>query len=327
MQAILTQETLQMQQVAKELYTLLKEIDTRWRDDLEAAFRQRLEALQKQIDRLLEAKQEAKDELELLVQRLRTIRDLVAEKMPSLNLPTQQIRDEWGRYRKQLQEAYESLSGAFSKMDVHLPSLRPTNYVRSLFHVTMASSVIVLIQYLVNTKTLMLAVSGTFVVWAWTMEALRPSRPHLNAALMKVFGKMAHPHEWHRINSATWYSTALFLLALFFPVHICLVAIAILGFGDPAAAFIGRRWGRIKLLNGRSLEGTLAFVVAGILASALVLAIWYPPVSWLQALLWIGIASVFGAVAELVSRRIDDNLSIPVAAAVGASLGLLLLGM
>ena len=95
------------------------------------------------------------------------------------------------------------------------------------------------------------------------------------------------------------------------------LGIAVLGFADPAAAIIGRRYGRIKLVNGRTLEGTATFVAVGTLVA----------VPWL-ALVWgmdPGLAlklgffgALAGGVAELFSRRVDDNLSIPVAASLVA---------
>jgi dolichol kinase len=43
-----------------------------------------------------------------------------------------------------------------------------------------------------------------------------------------------------------------------------------LGVGDPAAAWVGRRWGTLKILGRKSLQGTLAFVAA----ATLVVGIW-----------------------------------------------------
>jgi dolichol kinase len=91
-----------------------------------------------------------------------------------------------------------------------------------------------------------------------------------------------------------------------------------LAFADPMAAIIGRRFGRIRLVNGRSLEGSLTFIVTGFVAAITVLAIYYPEVSWgAKAALALG-GAIPSAVAELVSRRIDDNLSIPLSAGAGA---------
>jgi dolichol kinase len=107
---------------------------------------------------------------------------------------------------------------------------------------------------------------------------------------------------------------------------VCALALVVLGLADPAAALVGRRWGNTKLVNNRSLEGSITFAIVGTLASLVTLAIWHADLSWQARLLVALGASVPAALAELASGRIDDNLSIPVAAATGAYLATLLLG-
>ena len=94
------------------------------------------------------------------------------------------------------------------------------------------------------------------------------------------------------------------------------VGIVVLGFSDPAAAIFGRRYGKHQLMNGRTLEGTGTFIAVGT-----VLAWLWLVVAWGQApglaLKMAFFGSVAGGIAELFSRKIDDNLSIPVGTAVG----------
>ena len=99
---------------------------------------------------------------------------------------------------------------------------------------------------------------------------------------------------------------------------VCSIGVLVLGVGDPAAALVGRRWGRTKLVNGRSLEGTLTFVLTGILVSAPLCALVYPEVGLRLILALTGVGAVAGALAELLSSRIDDNLTIPVATGLAA---------
>ena len=86
----------------------------------------------------------------------------------------------------------------------------------------------------------------------------------------------------------------------------------VLGLGDPAAAIVGRRFGRTPVGDGRTLEGTLAFVAVGFVAAASTLLILgHPgPIGVLAVA-----GAVGGAVGEILSRRIDDNLMIPVLSA------------
>jgi dolichol kinase len=95
------------------------------------------------------------------------------------------------------------------------------------------------------------------------------------------------------------------------------------------AALVGRRFGRIKLLHGRSLEGSLAFIASGALAAFGLLMVFHPALGLGNAAAMALAGALAGAVAELVSFRVDDNFSIPLSAASGAALavwGLPLLG-
>jgi dolichol kinase len=135
---------------------------------------------------------------------------------------------------------------------------------------------------------------------------------------MRVLGPIAHPHEWHKVNSATWFVTALLLLATLSPLRSAALGCAVLALGDPAAALVGRRWGRLKIAQNRTLEGALAFVAVGTLVSLAVLqAVPGAPASPLLLALTAG---VVGALTELYSGRVDDNLSIPVVTAVAVTL-------
>jgi dolichol kinase len=150
------------------------------------------------------------------------------------------------------------------------------------------------------------------------MEWSRRRSPAVNAKLMALFAPVAHPHERHGINSATFYVTALLLLGLFAPQRAAEVGVVVLGLADPAAGLIGRRFGRTRLRANRSLEGTLGFVVVGALAAAGWLALVHAPALPVLAVLAV-VAGVSGALTELASTRLDDNFTIPVAVAAAVS--------
>ena len=143
---------------------------------------------------------------------------------------------------------------------------------------------------------------------------------------MGMFGALAHAHERHRINSSTWYATALLILSLLTSPAVSAIAVAVLGIGDPVAALIGRRFGRTQLRAGRSLEGTSAFVVSASLTAFLVATALLPGTLGLRAVVAV-VAGVSGALAEVFSTRADDNLTIPLAVAASASAVLALLSV
>jgi dolichol kinase len=309
--------TLDSRDLALELHALLREIDpVHWRSDLEAAIRLRMASLERRLTELLQSSW-PEDLRTSLCDRLGELSRLLREEAPALDHPGRDLREEWKAFRQRLQHSYDELAVSLRRFDIHVPSLRPTNYRRSLFHVS-AAAVAVLMVEVVLSPPLLIAAAGAFALYAWSMEAGRRLSPELNLRLMAFYGKMAHPHEWHRVNSSTWFITALLLLSLTGTALVCTVALAVLGLADPAAGLVGRRWGCIRLLNGRSLEGTLTFVAVGTLTALGCLALWHPEAPWPHSLAIAAGGAVPGALAELVARRIDDNLAIPVCAAGGA---------
>lgn len=194
---------------------------------------------------------------------------------------------------------------------------RAENFRRSLFHVASGLVALSLLRLLPD-RAWLVGVSGALAGTAWTLEISRTRSRWLNDVLMRFFAPIAHPQERHRVNSSTWYMTALVGLALFAPLRAAEIAVVVLAFADPAAGFVGRRIGRTRIRAGRSLEGTLAFVVAGALAALAVLTAFYAlPLPAMLLLALAGAAA--GAVAEVISTRLDDNFTIPVTVAIAAA--------
>jgi dolichol kinase len=209
-----------------------------------------------------------------------------------------------------------SVAAPPAKVDPARPS-RPANYTRSLFHLASAGLALALLRFLPG-RSWIIGVSAAFAISGWTMEITRRRSPEVNRRLMALFAPVAHPHERHGVNSSTYYVTALLLLAIFAPLRAAEIGVVVLGLADPAAGFIGRRFGRTRLRANRSLEGTLGFVVVGALAAGAWLAVAHPvPLAALAVLAAVG--GVAGALTELVSTRLDDNFTIPVAVAAAVS--------
>lgn len=190
---------------------------------------------------------------------------------------------------------------------------RPVNYARNGYHVANAV-LIVLIAQALDTRGERIAITVLAAVIGWLIEIARRISPTAREWWTRTFGPLARPHEAYRVTSATWYISALVLLSTLFPLDAGVTGLVVLGLGDPAAAIIGRRFGRIPTMHGRTVEGSAAFVVAGFGAAWATLALWHPDAGALPVLALA--AAVGGALGETVSHgRLDDNLVIPVAAA------------
>lgn len=287
------------------LHGVLSEIDTaRWRDEKATALARRLETVQRWLER--------EGQHQELAQSIRNgLRSVQSSDRP--------MRDRWIQFKKQLQPGYQALAQRLSARRIHVPTVRPTNYGRSLFHAMSAIAAVVFIQWLEN-PTVLWGIAAGWAGFAWTCEVARRIWPKVNTVLMRALGSIAHEHEAVKVNSATWYATALVILATSRSAMLCTVGVVVLGFADPMAALIGRRFGKIRLVHGRSLEGTLTFAVVGTLVAALALFVFHS--GYGAAAIWVLAASagVLGALAELFSLRLDDNLTVPLSAALGALL-------
>lgn len=309
--------TLELSQaIAFELHGLFRALDLRIQTP--ELVRQKLEAANRRIDELLAA------EWTLVPDSVTESIERLAELLRTWTQDDSHDTGAWVELKAQLRERYAGLSTALRRERVKVPELRPTNYARSGFHVGAAGVCLGLVVMLTSEQLPWAA--GAFAAWAWTLESLRRVSKRANAAMMRFFRPIAHEQERDRVNSATWYMTSLVILALTGSPLLCVTGVAVLGVADPLAGLVGRRFGRVRLMNGRTLEGSLTFVVAGMLAARGAMLLVDTPLGagalWLTA----GAAALVGGVVELVSRRIDDNLSIPLAAAATAAAVVTLLG-
>jgi dolichol kinase len=229
-------------------------------------------------------------------------------------------------------QQYEALARLLRRDDrtdgVELPELKPRNLARNLFHIGNGLLSGTLYTLFPDRKLMLL------IAWAYTgamlfTDLIRRTSPKLNRWLMqRVFGAIARPGEAHRMSSATWYGIAVILIVYAFSPAACIAAVLILGVGDPIAANVGRRWGNHKLVGNKSLEGTLAFFGSATLVCTAFFALTRHPeiaqpgalATWLGALRVGAAAAAAGALVELVSKRLEDNFTIPVVAAAAASL-------
>ena len=311
------------------LYSLLRDIDRLRRpDSVELSFRERLVAVQRDVVQMVSALR-SEHSLDNVRERMEELAQAVRDFSPKGALPdAKTLQTEWVRFRKQVAPFYEACVHTLRRQQaVRVPSLRPTNFARSGVHLLAGAVSLAMLEFVLplwTTPLIMAVVAGT----CWVLEYKRRRSPAFNKKVFGFFLPIAHPREAHHVNSATWYATALFALSLFQSVLVGAIALVVLALGDPAAGMIGRRWGKTRVVNNRSVQGTAAFALVGMAASCLVVSALHPEANVWPANIILGAAAgIVGAGTELFSRRIDDNFTIPVAvgacvAIVGSLLGL-----
>jgi dolichol kinase len=184
--------------------------------------------------------------------------------------------------------------------------------VRQAFHAFNATWGVLAYHFVVPRLAAILAI-GTVTAMFGVGEWLRLRRPDVGAEILRhpVFGRMIRPHEHDRVSGGFWFGLAVVVVLVLYPKPIVEAACLVMGWGDAASTVFGRRFGTVRLRGGRTLEGSLAFAAMSlaIVTAWRIAACGDTP---LRALAWGGVAAVVGAVTEVFSTRLDDNLTVPV---------------
>ena len=106
-----------------------------------------------------------------------------------------------------------------------------------------------------------------------------------------------------------------YLVAILFPEEVVLTSYLFLGLGDPAASYIGIRYGKNKI-GSKSFEGSLAsFIVCALIA--MVMFSHYELFAH-RIFIAVPVAGLIGSISELVQiKYIDDNMSLPMLSGFG----------
>ncbi len=198
----------------------------------------------------------------------------------------------------------------------------PTEYVRKLHHIAYSMSIFLLLNlfsawYLAVSAALILAVIGYPALLIMEKSAL----------YKKLFVDRQSTLKAGELRKQLIYVQFTFAVLIFIfwgllgPNWQFVAAVAVMGwgFGDAAAALVGKVLGRTNNLHryiekAKSLEGTTAMILIAGLAVFLTL-FFYGGITWFPSLLVsILVAPVCGLV-ELFSRNGSDTLTVPLSAA------------
>jgi dolichol kinase len=181
--------------------------------------------------------------------------------------------------------------------------------LRKLIHLCSLS--IPVVYYFIPRNTTLI-ILGIMTAIALILDLGRYLSPTIGKLFYQFFGFLLRQHEVdhkkRNLNGATYVLLSAFICILIFPKVIVVTAFTVLIISDTMAALIGRRYGKHKFLF-KSLEGTLAFFLSGI-----VVVLLSPKIEYSFSEYMIGIiATAFGAIIENVSFGLaDDNLVIPI---------------
>ena len=161
-----------------------------------------------------------------------------------------------------------------------------------------------------------LVLLGLFISWMIFLEYWRFKNPKVNRWLFEHFKGYTKDKEIARISTTTLFLIASALTILVFPPGVAIASVLFLTVGDPVAEIVGVSYGRLKILRGKTLEGTLAGAAACLLAGAPLLLVDRLGLD----LPTLAIGAAAAAITELQPFPVDDNFTVPL----GASLAMLI---
>lgn len=129
----------------------------------------------------------------------------------------------------------------------------------------------------------------------------------IRKAFLWFTGPFIRDVEKNKMTAASKIAISFFLVLLIFPPHIAVPACLLLSIADSASGIAGRAFGKHRWFKEFTVEGSLAFVAAGLL----LFLIGFPYIPVWKAVLTVLICALF----EGLLSHLDDNFVIPVSAA------------
>ena len=163
------------------------------------------------------------------------------------------------------------------------------------------------------------------------LDIVRLRSPRVNRHFMIIFRALLRGGEASTLNSSTYFLIAASVVFALCDKSIAAIALAFVAVGDPVAGMVGEKWGKLRVsseeqkiseaprfsrnlrlrgMKGKSLEGSFAcfgvcLVVGVILAAVTDVALWV-----------VVVGAICATVIEFLSLPVNDNLSMPLVAAV-----------
>ena len=174
---------------------------------------------------------------------------------------------------------------------------------RKFVHFLLGSSFVVLVVLFGVTTAMGIVAAWLAIGTAASILIKKGYKIPLFYSAMSRFQRMSERHFPGRGAMLLFIGSLLTMLLFRDCEPIVLGGLIVSAFGDAASTLVGIKWGKIRILRGKTLEGT----IAGILLSVLLLQIF---LGWEIAL----IAATAGMLAEYIPK-IDDNITIPIVTA------------
>lgn len=175
--------------------------------------------------------------------------------------------------------------------------------LRKLFHLYQLPMILgyVVLRYYFSERIAVM----TIVVVLMVILEYEFLRLHTNFKVPDPFGIM-RPREKKSVSAMLFVALSTIVVFSVYDFKIAITAMLIMVFGDLASALIGIKYGKHRLKSGKSWEGFAGGLVMNLIVASIFL--------WEFPLIVLGMAFV-GSIVELLTYKLDDNLTVPISSA------------
>ncbi len=172
--------------------------------------------------------------------------------------------------------------------------------LRKLFHLMEIPVVVIysVLRYYWSERVAILVLTAGFLL----LLEIESIRLEVKLKLPKNLN-LLRPREHNNVSATSYFIAATIISFGAFDYTIALLALLLTVFGDLVSAIVGVKYGKHRIFRKKTLEGFFAGFMANLLVGFLIL-----PQS---PLIYMAMAFV-ASVVELVTNKLDDNLTVPV---------------
>lgn len=164
--------------------------------------------------------------------------------------------------------------------------------------------------YWVTSKRVVLLFLGTFL-FIFLISELYRIKFGMPIKEADVYVRpLIRPQERRGMGAHVFFAAGAFVTVLAYPKDIAIAAMFVAVIADGAAAVVGRRWGRHRLVGKKTLEGTLALFSVAIVTATFIFVAGFRLPFYTSAVLSLA-GAITAACIELLP--LNDNLTIPIA--------------
>ena len=185
---------------------------------------------------------------------------------------------------------------------------------RRLFHIGMGTIVAATYGFFLDHQQAVFILGAGACIF-YILEQVRLSYPE-SASFFKIASQyLLRAEEQLQESAALPYAISILLTMISFPKVVAIIGILTLAWADPLSALIGIRFGKKKIMSGKSYAGSFAFFITTFICCLGCLTVFGPGFDYNLIFVSLGVALVV-ACFELIPLRLDDNLTIPLFTAI-----------